>query len=63
MQKIMVEEITAYNGTPVICTRDANYHHTEFDDIIFAWKEQERKYKKNKKAKKNLFKILKGVIA
>lgn len=63
MQKIIVEEITAHNGMPVICQRDTRYHHTEFDDIIMAWKEQEHKSKRNRKQKRNIFSLLKGMVA
>lgn len=41
MVKIKVKEIVAHNGTIVLIAKDTAYHHTEFDEIIVAWREQE----------------------
>lgn len=59
MQKFYVEEVIASNGVSVICKQDAKYHHTEFDDIILAWKEQ---VKNSKKTKRKFFEKLRKVV-
>lgn len=43
MSKYQVKLITAHNGAEVLIATNTAYFHTEFDDIISAWREQERK--------------------
>lgn len=43
MSKYQVELITAHNGAEVLIATNTAYFHTEFDDIISAWREQKRK--------------------
>lgn len=43
MSKYQVQLITAHNGVEVLIATNTAYIHTEFDDIIAAWREQENK--------------------
>lgn len=61
MVKIKVKEIVAYNGTIVLIAKDTAYHHTEFDEIIVDWREQEYQRKQlerqQQQKKRNIFSL------
>lgn len=59
MSKYQVELITAHNGAEVLITTNTAYFHTEFDDIISAWREQERKRRTQDRSNGNKSKIYK----
>lgn len=42
MKKCNIEIVVAHNGVEVIIARNTEYIHTELDDIISDWREQER---------------------
>lgn len=67
MIKIKVKEIVAHNGVTVLVTRDTAYHHTEFDEIIAAWREQEYQRKQldrqQQQKKRNIFSIFRKKAA
>lgn len=63
MSKYQVQLITAHNGVEVLIATNTSYIHTEFDDIIAAWREQENKrclLKRNEqlKAKNQIINII-----
>lgn len=65
MSKYQVELITAHNGAEVLIATNTAYFHTEFDDVISAWKEQERKQKMQNDSngiKSKIFKIINYTI-
>ena len=43
MKKCNIEIVIAHNGAEVIIIRHTEYIHTELDDIMSDWREQERK--------------------
>lgn len=51
MCRYSVQLITAHNGVEVLIAANTAYVHTEFDDIISAWREQENKRKANARKK------------
>lgn len=67
MIKIKVKEIVAHNGVTVLVTKDTAYHHTEFDEIIAAWREQEYQRKQlerqQQQKKRNIFSIFRKKAA
>ena len=66
MVKVKVKEIVAHNGISVLITQDTAYHHTEFDEIMAAWREQEfqkKKCKRQQQKKRNIFSLFRKKIA
>ena len=62
MIKIKVKEIVAHNGAIVLVTQDTAYHHTEFDKVMVAWREQEyqrKQFEKQQQQKKHIFSLFK----
>lgn len=58
MEKAIIEEIIITETTSVLVTTNTAYNHTEFDDVIAAWKEQEFQKKKAKR-KLNILSLFK----
>ena len=66
MIKIKVKEIVAHNGVIVLVAKDTAYHHTEFDEIMAAWREQEYQRKtleKQQQKKRNIFSLFRKKVA
>ena len=63
MIKIKVKEIVAHNGISVLIAQDTAYHHTEFDEIMAAWREQEYQRKQlerqQQQKNRNIFSLFK----
>ena len=58
MEKKIVEEITITETISVIVTTDTAYNHTEFDEIMAAWRLQEFNRKRPER-KRNIFSLFK----
>ena len=67
MVKIKVKEIIAHNGAIVLIAKDTAYHHTELDEIIAAWREQEYQRKQlerqQQQKKRNIFSLFRKKVA
>ena len=67
MVKIKVKEIVAHNGAIILVAKDTAYHHTEFDGIMAAWREQEYQRKQlerqQQQKKRNIFSLFRKKVA
>ena len=67
MVKIKVKEIVAHNGAIILVAKDTAYHHTEFDEIMAAWREQEYQRKQlerqQQQKKRNIFSLFRKKVA